>query len=215
MKSLESHCRVAFRDSLTLFSTPGDKILYAVADSPFRFNLAAFPGADAIEGAVFRFEHDRPSRPILSGSSEFAAGGETVLALTPLMCRIVLESVTNGMDGYKRLEDPRAFLSQVNAEAELFRVSGFSPSEQQPDTLRTLLPCDIGLFTQYPGTVLYCYPNDPGEFSAPSPATVLNLEGECDGRTRLMSFPLPGMGRGCELYCSVDFDETRSSVCYR
>ena len=214
-RPLEKHRRTVPGDTLQIVSSPGDKILVLIANSPYAFNLAAVPNLDAIEQIRVGFPDDDPRLPLMSAALSFEAGAESKAELQPLMCRIVIESVSNLMSGYRRLEDPQAFLSGMNPEAELLRYAGFAPSLPQSDTLKIPLPCDIGLFTQYPGTELFCYPNDPGESSMSSPSTVLNLEGSIGGAQRLLSFPLPPLRRGCTVRADISFDESSSSVSFR
>lgn len=210
-RELELHRRCGFNDSLNLRTTPGDKLLALLSDSPFRLNTALLNTFDAVELLVFNFQDDNPTLPIRTAQGTFLAGSRLEVRLQPLMCRVVVESVTNAMDGYKLFENPRAFLSNVNPQAEAFRTNGFCWLGQAVDTLKTPLPCDIGLFTQYPGTQLFCYPNDV-EPSISNPATVLNLEGECDGVTRCFPLTLPPLQRGCSVSAEFLFDETDYSA---
>ncbi len=213
--AVEFRGKFPLKDSIFVSTTEGDKTAVLIANSPLQLNYEALSNLDALEQLRFSFRDDDPQRPLMSAVADFSAGDTVQMSFKPLMCRITIESVTNEMSGYKRLEEPRAFLSCTNPEAELFREQGFCrTSPEVADTLRRYLPYDIGLFPQYPGTDLYCYPNDTPASEA-NPATVLNLEGECKGERRLMSFPLPPLPRGCHLYVEITFDETESSFSIR
>ena len=201
-------------DTLQIHTTEGDKTLVAVANASFSFNMDAISSADVLDQMKVRFETDNPAYPLMSASVAFKAGSEAVPVLERLMCTVVVASVTNLMKGYVRLEYPRAFLSGMNPEAELLRKTGFCPSGETAEGERVPLPCDIGLFTQYPGTQLHCYPSDTPPTQA-CPATVLNLEGECRGTTRLMSFTLPPLGRAATICADITFDEYSSSATFR
>ena len=209
---LYRHCESP-GDTLQIWTSEGDKTLVAVANAFFTFNLDAITAADVLDQMKVPFEADNPEYPLMSASLSFEAEGQARPVLEPLMCTVVVASVTNLMKGYVRLEDPRAFLSSINPEAELLRRTGFCPAGETATGKRIALPCDIGLYTQYPGTELHCYPNDTPP-SETSPATVLNLEGECKGTTRLMSFPLPLLPRASVLYADITFDETSESISF-
>ncbi|MBR1870128.1 MAG: hypothetical protein IJ799_08725 [Bacteroidales bacterium] len=212
---LELHRRTCLKDTFCFSSAPGDKEAVLIANCPYAFNLAAVPNLDALEQLRFSFSEDNPQAPLMSAVLNFEAGGTAKAVLQPLMCRVVIESVSNMMSGYRRLEDPSAFLSGMNPEAELLRSGGFAAIMPQTDTVRAALPCDIGIFTQYPGTELFCYPNDPGDASPASPPTLLHLEGACGGDFRRLSFALPPLHRGCTVRAAISFDETNSSVSFR
>jgi hypothetical protein len=130
----------------------------------------------------------------MSGQCEVASGTGRQLTLSPLLARIKLGEISNSMSGYVRLENPRIRLDNMNAWAELLRTNGFRPSELIEKPPSKPLPYDIGIFSQTPGTELYCYPND-SPLDAGTPATVFVLECEISGATCSFSISLPSVGR--------------------
>lgn len=211
LRKREYFRRMAFQDTVMIRSAPGDKIVALVSDSPLRINTAAVTSYDVLEQLKYSFCDDNPSRPLRTAQAEFEAGSGISLQLKPLMCRVVIVSVINDMSLYKVLECPRAYLSLINPEAEAFRQDGFSVTSQSTDTLKVFLPCDIGMFPQYPATELFCYPNDAGE-SFSNPSTVLTLEGEVEGKRRSMTLPLPSLYRGSSHGVEFCFDDNSYSA---
>lgn len=196
----------AGRKATAPVDTPGDKTVAVIANFPFLFKPESVGTLDNLETLSLDFISDSPDWPVMTGEMSFSPDCTGVcVRIQPVMSEIVLESVTNLMDGYRRLEDPYAFLSVTNPSAELFRTVGFCISEASQDSLRVFLPCDIGLFTQYPSTRLYCYPNDQPP-SASNPSTVLNLCGRTGGEPRRMSFPVPPVSRNMTIRCEISFD---------
>lgn len=192
-------------------SIPGEIQVVVVANFPYEFNDAALKTMDNLETLTLDFSSDNPDFPVMTGTAESISGDTLSVILRPLMSCIVIESVTNLMGGYQRLEDPYAYLSETNSSAEIFREVGFCVLCPSSDSLKVNLPCDVGIFTQYPSTRLYCYPNDQPD-SPSNPATVLNLCGSTAGESREMTFPVPPISRNTTLRCGISFDETASSI---
>ena len=199
LRELEKY---ACLDSLTaevcLPALPGDKQVVAIANSPRQLNLKALARYDAMEQLAFSFTDDDPERPVLGGCCT-TQGQEGTVVLQPLLCRVVLAAVSNTMDGYELLENPRVRLRDLPAGAEILRQKDFRPTELLDAGAWAALPCDIGYFPQEPGTTLWCYPND-------TPADVLGvprptLEFACEIRGRACSFdvPLPPLARGASV----------------
>lgn len=208
---LEYHTRFQGSGPCALPDIPGEKTVAAVVNFPYVFNTDAVRTLDNMETLSLDFLSDNPRYPVMTGVSEASEGDTVRIVVTPLMSGVLIESVTNDMDRYQRLEDPFAFLTSTNQSAELFRETGFCIRSPSSDSLKVSLPCDVGLFTQYPSTMLYCYPNDQPD-SPSNPATVLNLCGSTAGRTREMAFKVPPMPRNTTLRCEISFDETSSSI---
>jgi len=187
-------------------SDSADGIAAVVANFPYDFIVSAIKTFDNLESVSLDFRSEDPRFPVMTGVSETLSDVEVM----PLMSCVEIVSVSNNSERYQRLEDPFAFLSRTNPSAELFREVGFCVTAPSADTLRTSLPCDIGLFTQYPGTRLFCYPNDQIA-TASNPSTVLNLCGKMEGETRTMSFPVPPIRRNTTLRCEITFDESSFS----
>jgi hypothetical protein len=192
-------------DSLSFLTTVGEKILVGIANSPRRFNLAALGRFDTMQKLAFSFADDNPASPILGGTVTTVgqAGG---IVLTGLLCRIVLKTVTNTMDGYELLEEPRVRLIDLPDNAEILREKDFRPTELLDAGAWTELPCDVGFFPQEPGTTLWCYPNDTPEDVLGVPRPSLEFECRIAGQTCTFDVPLPPLPRGCskEVELTVD-----------
>lgn len=193
---LEAHAGTdSLGAELLLPALPGEKTVVAIANSPHQLNLKALARYDAMEQLTFSFADDDPRRPVLGGVCT-TLGQEGTVVLQPLLCRVVLAAVSNTMDGYELLENPRVRLRDLPAGAEILRQKDFRPAELLDAGAWTELPFDIGFFPQEPGTTLWCYPND-------TPADVLGvprptLEFACEIRGKACSFdiPLPPLARG-------------------
>ncbi len=183
-------------DTVILMAPEGRKRLVAIANSPHSFNLAALGRYDTIRQLSFSFSDDDPAVPILGGSAEGAAP-DAVLRLTPLLCRIVLASVANTMDGYELLEDPRVRLRDLPDEAEILRTEEFRPSQLIDAGSWAALPHDVGYFPQSCGINLWCYPNDTPEDILGTPRPSLELECRIRGETSTFEVPLPPLPRAC------------------
>ena len=184
---------------------PGDKLVVGIANSPRRFNLNALGRYDAMEQLSFRFGDDNPQRPILGGSCRTDAQlGEIVLR--PLLCRVVLVSVANTMDGYELLEDPRVRLLDLPDGAQILRDREFRPSELIDEGDWVALPWDVGYFPQACGISLWCYPNDTPEDILGVPRPTLEFECRILGESCSFEVPLPPLNRGCtkEVELTVD-----------
>lgn len=181
-------------DSVLLYGSDRGRLIVAIANSPHDFNDGALARYDSIELLTYDFEDDSPPQPLMSGMCEVAAGGSASVTLTPLMARVQLGEISNCMTGYTRLENPRLYLDNMNASAEVLRTVGFRPTETLSDPRPTPLPYDVGIFPQNPGTELFCYPNDtPGTIG--TPATALVLECEIRGATCRFTTPIPSIPR--------------------
>ena len=197
---LDSLCR-----EIQLPALPGDKRVVAIANSPHQPNLKALARYDAMEQLTFSFADDDPQVPVLGGSCT-TRGQEGAVVLQPLLCRVVLASVSNTMDSYDLLEEPRVRLRDLPAGAEILRDKDFRPTELLDAGSWAALPCDVGFFTQEPGVTLWCYPNDtPADvLGVPRPA----LEFSCGIRGETCSFeiPLPPLSRGSRLEVELTVD---------
>ena len=181
-------------DSVRFYGKDGDKTVVAIANSPREFNDEALSRYDSIELVSFSSEEDSPHSPLMGGQCAVAPGAGTKLTLTPLLARIKLGEISNTMSGYIRLENPRVWLENMNAWAELLRTAGFRPSQTIEKPPPKPLPYDIGIFAQTPGTELFCYPNDSSPDSG-TPATAFVLECEIGGATCSFRTPIPTIGR--------------------
>ena len=182
-------------ETVCLNALPGDKILVGIANSPRRFNLNALARFDAMEQLQFQFPDDSPDFPILGGFCQTGADRGDI-RLRPLLCKVVLTTVSNTMDGYELVEEPRVRLTNLPAAAEILRDSGFRPNELLDAGAWQALPCDVGYFPQKPGIELWCYPNDTPENILGTPRPCLELECVILGKTCSFECPLPPMERG-------------------
>lgn len=182
-------------DSIIIYGPKEDLIAVAVANSAEPLFSNAPPRYDAAEELSCDFSSDSPNSPLMSGTLKLEAGEGGTVPISPLMSRVMLGMITNTMKNYVRLEDPRVYLENVNSAAEILRTGGFRPSELIAATDRVQLPYDIGVFSQSPGTELFCYPNDSPAATIGTPATVLVLECEIKGMTKQFRIPLPVLRR--------------------
>lgn len=198
-------------DSAVFYCNAATVSVVAVANSPLEFNRSALERYDSIELLTYSFEDDSPERPLMSGQLQAESGSARTIVLTPLLARVLAGELSNKLKGYVRLEDPRIYLQNMNANAELLRTAGFNPSETLPSPPVQRLPYDIGVFSQCPGTELFCYPNDAEEATMGNPSTVFVLECEIQGATRRFSVPLPAIRRNSTT--RVDITVTGETTC--
>lgn len=211
-KGLEFHGR--FDDSSnvhTIDLQEGEKEIITIVNSPYRFNDQALGKMESLEQVQFKFEDDNPLTPAMSGRGSLTVEPDSEagieIGVTPLLCRITLSEASNNLSNYQRLENPRIFLRNLNPKAEILRENGFRPSENIEEGQRCPLPCDVGFYTQRPGTVLYCYPNETPENMLGSPRTELVLECEIRDTTRQFTVELPALGRAGVKSVAITVDE--------
>ena len=195
LRDLQLHSRVCADKALLSLSDSLPKTLAVVANVRGTFNLEALNHFDSLEELVFRFTDDNPKAPLMTGIGSFVPGRDTTIALTPLLCTVQLTEVSNWMDGDRLAENPRVWLENVNGQAEMFRERGFSVRDPVASK-KVRLPYDIGLYSQYPGTILYCYPNDLPNPTTGNPATELIFQYEVEGQTRTLRYILHPIQRG-------------------
>lgn len=213
-KGLELHA--GFDDSSsvhTLELQEGEKEIVAIVNSPYSFNDQALGKLESLEQVQFNFKDDDPLAPAMSGKASLSVCPDTEseigIGVTPLFCTIVLSEASNNLTNYRRLENPRVFLRNLNPKAEILRESGFRPSENIDEGQRTPLPCDVGFYTQHPGTTLYCYPNETPENMLGSPRTELVLECEIRDTTRQFTVELPPLSRSSVHSVAITVDEAQ------
>ncbi len=176
-------------------------ILAAVANCPFEFNTDALKLYSSLENLSFNIADDLGSKPIMTGLATIdTAAASTIITIEPLRAEIRLRSVTNLYSGDSLIEEPQARLSGINTVCEAFRWSGWYGSEPA-DTPWQPLPCWIGLYTQYPGTALYCYPNDASQGPG---AAFLELGYRYEGLEHTKRIALPPIGRGDTIGIDLD-----------
>lgn len=181
-------------------SSRGSKIIIAIANSPYEFNLKALQSFDSAELLTMYYRDENPQFPLMSAIS-FSDEDSIFLKLKALLCPVKVLSISNSTD--KLLSHPRLSLRKINASAEMLRSDGFRPSItidspaeiSHPQMMFSQLPLDLGSDTCHPMTTLYCYPQDT-ETSLGTPRTEIVLSAEVDGATRHYATPLPKAGRG-------------------
>ena len=211
-KGLEHH--ESFDDSSavhTLDLTAGEKEIIAIVNSPYTFNDQALARIESLEQVQFAFEDEDMLSPSMSGKNSLTvrASEETSVEINvrTLVCRIVLAEASNNLGSYQRLENPRVFLRNLNPKADILRENGFRPSDNIDEGRRCALPCDVGFYTQYPGTTLLCYPNETPENMLGSPRTELVLECEIRDTTRQFTVELPPLSRASAHSVAITVDE--------
>ena len=138
------------------------------------------------------------------------------MVLTPLLCRICVESISNGLDGYELLEEPRVRLRNINGSAKLFNDGPYLPQEMIDYGEWVGLPYDIGMFTQELSIMLDCYPNESGEDEITAFRTELELECTIRGSKERFSFPIPEIGRASSVSCHISvYDEGHADCEFR
>lgn len=138
------------------------------------------------------------------------------IVLTPLLSRICVESISNGLDGYELLEEPRVRLRNINGSAKLFNDGPYQPQEMIDYGEWVGLPYDIGMFTQELSIILDCYPNESGEDEITAFRTELELECTIRGSKERFSFPIPEIGRASSVSCHISvYDEGHADCEFR
>ena len=193
------------QEELNIPTLPGEKLVVGIANSPKRFNSKALERYDAMEQLSFNFADDDPAQPILGGFA-LTRREACEVQLQPLLCGIRLARVSNTMDGYELLENPRVRLRDLPNSAEILRLLEFRPAELIDAGAWTPLPYDVGFFSQDPGITLWCYPNDTPEDVLGVPRPYLEFECSIRGTSCSFEVPLPPLSRGCmkEVELTID-----------
>lgn len=204
LRSLETWMRLnEIPDTISFTGTKRSKTVVAIANSPRSFNRSAVERFENLEQLCYDFSEDSPDAPIMSGLCSLLPERRGTVTVSPIMSRVELSGISNTMKGYARLEDPRIYLENMNAYAEVLRTSGFRPSDMLEGVQKQRLPYDIGLFTQHPGTSLFCYPNETPEGTVGAPRTVFVLECEIAGKTYTFPVELASLGRNKTLHVEM------------
>lgn len=239
LSPLEKHVRVDAPGAGTkLRLCEGKKILTAIVNSPKRFNTAALSKHELVGQIEYGFSEDDFSAPIMGAEAEFSwiskrqdgifesgSNPEEVperkeemhveIAPRPIMCEVVIESVSNTMDDYELLESPRLRLCSMNAKARLFTDKPEIPSELIDKGEWKSLPYDVGFFPQKPGITLYCYPNETAEDEVSFNRTAIELECLIKGKKCSFRMDLPPLKRGTRITVGIVIDgpgESRADV---
>lgn len=204
VSGLESWNRYdAIPDTIRIKGAKRLKTIVAIANSPRSFNRRAIERYDSIELLSYEFDEDSPEVPLMSGICSLSPDAPGHIRLEPLLARVQLCEVSNTMRKYVRLEDPRIYLENMNASAEILRSSGFRPTEVLEGQRKVSLPYDIGIYSQHPLTELFCYPNDSDAASMGTPRTSLVFECEIQGQTCRFPIPLESVARNKTLHVDI------------
>ena len=200
---LYTHClqeHLSIKDSANVLLHLERGVSYriiAIANIRGRFNDAALAHYDAWQTFETSLSDEDPAKPVMCTALDLSseAGDTALVELAPMLCTIQIRSVTQYISDETLIENPRVFLTGCSTRVRPFGEGRIAPLDQQ-DTAPVFLPCDIGLYSQYPGTCLYAYPNEVPE-TATSPATELVMEYELNGKTREYRKALHPLERGC------------------
>ena len=170
------------QDSVWIFAERGEAVrIVAIANAFGSFNEEALRHYDAWGGLELNLREEDPSRPIMGGTCGFTAGEDCRIKISPLMCAIEIRSIEQAPLWDSVLHNPRAWLENAGSRGYLFHDE-IQPSKDPAVTQIRQLPYDIGLYTQYPGILMYCYPNETAAGPA-NPALEVVIEYEKDGTT--------------------------------
>lgn len=202
-KSLEKLLRFdELPDSVGIITTVGEKLAVAVANSDKALSPVALDRYDSLKELGYEFSDEDSSAPIMSGQcATYSQEGE--ITLTPLICQVVISSISNTMDGYELVESPRVRLFDLNCYAGIMQEEDFYPIEIVEYGEWEYLPYDIGMFTQNPGTTLFCYPNETAQASLGGVRTGLELDCMILGEPCSFTTELPPFDRGSKLLVDI------------
>ncbi len=164
-----------------------------------------------------RFEDERPSAPIMTGTTVVRAGSESQceVSLTPLLVCIRIHSLCCDFHGrpYEgaALKKVRIYLTYAKASTPLFGGKGDGEwinagrlSENDmgrlkfPEMICRSLEDPVGEAVINPGMTLYCYPNGGEEEDLANRWTRLVIEGELEGETCYYAVSLGQLESGTE-----------------
>lgn len=198
--ALQGHLNLTFPTTGSS-STADGAIAVIIANCPKALNDQALARFDSMNILEFAFADDRPEAPLLTGMADIPGSTQDTptstpaseparcqIELTPLLSRVIISAVTNGLSGYELLEEPSVILHDLTPSAKILQYEEFRPVEVIESGTPQPLPCDIGFYTQNPDLSLYCYPNDTPETTLGTPRT--SLEFTCKIKGLECSFPI-------------------------
>ena len=199
IRTLESHLRLEAPIPETIFanSSPGDRLLVAIANSPAPFREEALQRFESAEQLEMYYREEDPEYPLMSAVTAFSEGPVRI-KLSPLLCPVDILYINN-LTGLA-LSGVRVQLHNVNAHVQMLRTDGFRTVETEdnpatlahPEMMRREIRAVIGHELAPPDLTLYCYPFD-GE--GPS-RTTLTLTAMAGSEQREWSFAIPPLSRG-------------------
>ncbi len=199
IREIESHHRLEapLPETIFLNSSPGNRLLVAIANSPAPFREEALQRFESAEQLEMYYREEDPEYPLMSATTSFCEGPVTI-KLTPLLCPVNILYINN-LTGLA-LSGVRVQLRKVNSHVQMLRTHGFSTVETEdnpailahPEIMRREIQAVIGHELSPKGLTLYCYPFD-GE--GPS-RTTLTLTAMAGSEQREWSFAIPPLSRG-------------------
>lgn len=195
MRVLEEHISTEWKEEIILTCTAGMKECVVVANSTKDLKLKILERFDTMQGLTFAYEDEDTAAPVMTARAAFTAGESMDITLEPFLCRVMIDEVCNGMDGWVLMEEPEVWLSGINPEAGILQEKDFRPAATLEEGPSVTLPCDIGYFPQHPGTVLHCYPNDTPERVLGGCRTMLTFRCTVEGEVITQTAALPPSGR--------------------
>ena len=211
---LEQHLRFEGKSGkeLQIRTLKGDKEIVAIAGSPKKLNSAALSKLSYIRKILFSYEEDNPLSPILTARGK-SSGGECELDLRALLCRIKIESISNTLDDYVLLEEPKLRLLNVNATICPFSSDGEHFPSETLDSPAVPLAYDIGYYPQNLDITLYSYPNSSSEDVLGPERTYLELSCIIEGCRHTMHKEIPPLEREQTLGVEIIVESQNSMQC--
>lgn len=194
-----------FQETYEIFLPEGEKRVMAIANSPHNFRTSSLERFDSALLIAYQYLEDNPEKPIMGAWVE-TSNMEAELELVPLLCKVEIESVSNDLDNYELLENPRVRLKDLNASAKVFDKAGFSPTETITDGPWVDFPHDIGYYPMKPDISLFCYPNDTAENVLGTAHTYLQFECSIKGKVHSYDIKLPPIERNATTKISFGID---------
>ena len=207
--NMVSDLSLDFSKGLELNLPTGPKTAVAVFNSPRDFNVKALESFEKCALISYSFEDDNPGCPVMGAIAE---EGDTLRAL-PLFSKIKVKSVSNTMDDYVLLENPRVRLRNMNASAQLFGKTEYLPSEFVDKGEWKALPYDVGMFREETDIDLFCYPNDSEDSEYAPDRTVLELEALVEGKLCSYLMACPRIPRNTVLEAEITVYSESSADC--
>ena len=190
----------------------GSKECVVVANSTRDLDIKIMERFDTMKSLTFEMDDEDTSAPVMTGHTTLKAGGESVVDIRPFLCRTVIAEVSNALDDWVLMEEPEVFLSNVNPEVEVLRDKDFRPTATQEEGPSAKLPYDIGFYSQYPGTVLHCYPNETPERLLGGSRTSLTMRCKVEGEEIEGTVTLPPFGRDSLIKISITMSPEKELV---
>ena len=177
-----------------------------------KLNSAALSKLSYIRKILFSYEEDNPLSPILTARGK-SSGGECELDLRALLCRIKIESISNTLDDYVLLEEPKLRLLNVNATICPFSSDGEHFPSETLDSPAVPLAYDIGYYPQNVDITLYSYPNSSSEDVLGPERTYLELSCIIEGSRHTMHKEIPPLEREQTLGVEIIVESQNSMQC--